>query len=209
MNAIDTGKRYFTSGQVAKFCGVSTRVVSNWFDAGILTGWRFPGSGDRRYCRNAVIDFMRSRGISTDGMPTSEINILVVSPDAMMRIEFVKCLNDKYVLTQVLDTFSAGVSLSSTTYDAVVIDFAIGRGEAVRIMKHIKSKPDCKIVCIGIAGEDEPDPQSYVRPPIKIIGKRNSDAIRAIVPHFDIMAQHPVDIDALTARIWPLLEGEA
>lgn len=37
-----------TTGKVAKICGVSPNTVAKWCDAGMLKGFRIPGSGGRR-----------------------------------------------------------------------------------------------------------------------------------------------------------------
>ena len=51
MSTADKTKEYkdvLTTGEVAKICNVAPRTVSKWFDTGALTGYRIPGSKDRR-----------------------------------------------------------------------------------------------------------------------------------------------------------------
>lgn len=43
-----------TAGEVARLCRVSPRTAARWIDDGILTGYRVPGSLDRRV---ALSDF--------------------------------------------------------------------------------------------------------------------------------------------------------
>ncbi len=47
--------KVFTTGQVAKICKVAPRTVSTWFDSGRLKGYRIPGSQDRPYSREYLI----------------------------------------------------------------------------------------------------------------------------------------------------------
>jgi len=56
-------KKVFTTGQVAKICRVSPRVVGKWFDAGKLGGYRIPGSQDRRIPREHLIRFLKEHGL--------------------------------------------------------------------------------------------------------------------------------------------------
>ena len=48
-----------TTGQVATICGVAPRTVCKWFDSGRLSGYRVPGSNDRRIPRDALEKFIR------------------------------------------------------------------------------------------------------------------------------------------------------
>lgn len=56
-------KKAFTSGDVADACGVSYRTAQKWIDAGILRGYRLPGSKDRRVPREELVRFMRENGM--------------------------------------------------------------------------------------------------------------------------------------------------
>ena len=55
-----------TTGQVAKFCAVSTRTVAKWIADGHLKGYILPGSKHRRVQRKHLIAFMEKHGIPMD-----------------------------------------------------------------------------------------------------------------------------------------------
>lgn len=61
------GDYVLSSGAVAKNCGVATRTASKWIDAGLLKGYRIPGSstsgGDRRVYAKDLVAFMEKRGM--------------------------------------------------------------------------------------------------------------------------------------------------
>ena len=77
--------KVFTTGQVAKICKVAPRTVSKWFDSGRLTGYRIPGSQDRRIPREYLIKFLKEHG-----MPLGELEdeamakVLVVGQDQVL-----------------------------------------------------------------------------------------------------------------------------
>lgn len=48
-----------TTGDVARICNVSRKTVTKWFDSGILSGYRLPGSKDRRILVDELYRFMR------------------------------------------------------------------------------------------------------------------------------------------------------
>lgn len=48
----------FTTGDIARHLRAAPRSVGKWIDAGLLPGYRLPGSGDRRVTRAALIKFL-------------------------------------------------------------------------------------------------------------------------------------------------------
>lgn len=48
----------FTTGEIAKICGVAPRTASKWIDSGLLPGWRIPGGNARRVSRAALNAFL-------------------------------------------------------------------------------------------------------------------------------------------------------
>ena len=56
----------FTTSDVAIICRVSTRIVTKWFDRGILGGYRLPGSKHRRFTRTHIRDFMAKQEMPLD-----------------------------------------------------------------------------------------------------------------------------------------------
>lgn len=56
-------KNVFTTGEVAKICGVAPRTVSKWFDSGRLRGFRVPGSQDRRIPLEHLLRFLNEHGM--------------------------------------------------------------------------------------------------------------------------------------------------
>jgi excisionase family DNA binding protein len=65
-------KKVFTTGQVAKICRVSSRVVGKWFDSGKLRGYRIPGHQDRRIPRDQLIRFLKEHGLPLGELEESQ-----------------------------------------------------------------------------------------------------------------------------------------
>ena len=51
--------KILTTGQVARLCKVTPRLVSKWFDSGKLKGYRIPGSQDRRIPSENLVQFLK------------------------------------------------------------------------------------------------------------------------------------------------------
>lgn len=59
---------HYSTGAVAKICGISQQTVIRCFDAGSLGGFKVPGTKFRRIPREALLKFMLENGIPTDAL---------------------------------------------------------------------------------------------------------------------------------------------
>lgn len=65
----------YTTGQCARFCRVAPRTFAKWFDSGYFTtGYRIPGSRDRRLPDKELRTFMVEHSIPTDLLDEYESN---------------------------------------------------------------------------------------------------------------------------------------
>lgn len=68
----------FSTGQVARICQVAPRTVSKWFDSGKITGYKIPGSNDRRIPRRNLFEFMSKNGIPIPACLRIEVDALIL-----------------------------------------------------------------------------------------------------------------------------------
>jgi len=157
-------KKVFTTGQVAKICKVAPRTVSKWFDSGRLRGYRIPGSQDRRIPREQLIRFLKEHH-----MPLGELEeegwhkILIIGAEKLFldRIKEELPESDDYKFEVANSGFEAGIQAESFHPDTMIIDLAMGRGEALLIAKNLRNNTAYEATAIiGLAGEDEPDPEA-------------------------------------------------
>ncbi len=148
----------FTTGQVAKICKVAPRTVSKWFDSGRLRGYRIPGSQDRRIPREHLIRFLKEHG-----MPLGELEdeamgkLLLVGVDSQVRSGLQEMISpNDFKLELAASGFEAGIQAESLHPDAVVIDFAMGRNEALMIAQNLKKNADyTDTVLIGLLSDED------------------------------------------------------
>lgn len=158
-----------TTGQVAKICRVAPRTVSKWFDSGKLKGFKLPGSSDRRIPRANLRKFLVEYGMSTDliDFEESQVRVLLVT-DCQIAAKHALDLNNDdnaYVVHVVKNAFEAGAYKAVPQF--VLIDFVIGRGEAMHIARAMRGligeqRPATKF--IAILGEDDSDPGAVCGP---------------------------------------------
>jgi excisionase family DNA binding protein len=150
--------KVFTTGQVAKICKVAPRTVSKWFDSGRLRGYRIPGSQDRRIPREYLIKFLKEHG-----MPLGELEdeamakVLVVGQDQVL-IENLKRnlpIEKSFKLATAASGFEAGIQAESFHPDCIVVDFSIGRVEALQICQNLRRNPQYgEVILIALLPDD-------------------------------------------------------
>lgn len=172
-------KKVFTTGQVAKICKVAPRTVSKWFDSGRLRGYRIPGSQDRRIPREQLIRFLKEHH-----MPLGELEeegwhkILIIGAEKLFldRIKEELPESDDYKFEVANSGFEAGIQAESFHPDTMIIDLAMGRSEALLIAKNLGNNIAYEAtVIVGLAGEDEPDPEALKAYGFKEIFKKPFD----------------------------------
>jgi excisionase family DNA binding protein len=148
----------FTTGQVAKICKVAPRTVSKWFDSGRLHGYRIPGSQDRRIPRQHLIRFLKEHG-----MPLGELEdeamgkVLLVGTDGPVRSSLDELMSaEDYKIEFAQSGFEAGIQAESLHPDCVVVDFTMGRNEAVMIAQNLKKNSEyADTVLIGLLTDED------------------------------------------------------
>lgn len=157
-------RKVFTTGQVAKICKVAPRTVSKWFDSGRLVGYRIPGSQDRRIPREHLIRFLKEHQ-----MPLGELEeeayskVLIIGTDRMMieRLHGMLPEADDYKVQLAHSGFEAGIQAEAFHPDAIVLDLAMGRSEGLQIVANLRRNTNYDdVIIIGLAAEDEPNPDS-------------------------------------------------
>jgi len=76
--------RVFTTGQVARICGVTPQTVTKWTDNGTLPCYRIPGGVDRRVSRDELVALLTATGM-WDSIPLVSRRLLglVSAEDAL------------------------------------------------------------------------------------------------------------------------------
>ncbi|MDD3586971.1 MAG: helix-turn-helix domain-containing protein [Thermoguttaceae bacterium] len=150
--------KVFTTGQVAKICKVAPRTVSKWFDSGRLKGYRIPGSQDRRIPREYLIKFLKEHGMPINGLEDESFaKVLIVAQDQVL-IENVKRElpeEKSFKVTIASSGFDAGIAAESFHPDCIIVDFSIGKPEALQICQNLRRNPEfSEIILIALLPDD-------------------------------------------------------
>jgi excisionase family DNA binding protein len=150
--------KVFTTGQVAKICKVAPRTVSKWFDSGRLRGYRIPGSQDRRIPREYLIRFLKEHGMPLGDLEDEAMaKVLFVGQDQVL-IENLKRelpIDRSFKLAVAASGFEAGLQAESFHPDCIIVDFSIGRVEALQICQNLRRNPEyAEVILIALLPDD-------------------------------------------------------
>jgi len=151
-------KTIFTTGQVAKICKVAPRTVSKWFDSGRLRGYRIPGSQDRRIPREHLVRFLKEHGMPLGELEDEAVGkVLLVGAEPMIRASLNEQMGtDAFKLDYASSGFEAGIQAESLHPDCVVIDFVMGRNDALMIAQNLKKNANyTDTVLIGLLNDED------------------------------------------------------
>lgn len=149
-------KDVLTTGEVAKICNVAPRTVSKWFDSGALSGYRIPGSKDRRIPLNQLIRFMKQHGMPLNGLHTGCTRVMLVDEEQDIVEVLEKILEDeaKYEVEVARNGFVAGVTAEKFRPHVILLDLHIRDIDFRELVKHVKANPDLQLTkVVGMSGK--------------------------------------------------------
>src|SRR6187401_2401568 len=171
--------KVFTTGQVAKICKVAPRTVSKWFDSGRLKGYRIPGSQDRRIPREYLIKFLKEHGMPLGDLEDEAMaKVLIVSQDQIL-IENLKRelpVERSFKLSVAASGFEAGIQAESFHPDSIVVDYSIGRTEALQICQNLRRNSEYANTILIALLPDDGGSTSFDRSSINETFKKPFDA---------------------------------
>ena len=172
-------KKVFTTGQVAKICQVAPRTVSKWFDSGRLRGYRIPGSQDRRIPREYLIKFLKEHGMPLGDLEDEAMaKVLVVGQDQVL-IENLKRhlpVEKSFKIAVAARGFEAGIQAESFHPDCIVVDFSIGKIEALQICQNLRRNAEYGETILIALLPDDGSSTSFDRSAINETFKKPFDA---------------------------------
>ena len=171
--------KVFTTGQVAKICKVAPRTVSKWFDSGRLKGYRIPGTQDRRIPREYMIRYLKEHGMPLGDLEDEAMaKVLIVAQDQVL-IENMKRelpVERSFKVAVASSGFDAGIQAESFHPDCIIVDFSIGRTEALQICQNLRRNSEFTEVILIALLPDDGSSTSFDRSSINETFKKPFDA---------------------------------
>jgi len=138
-------KKPLTTGEIAQYCQVTSRTVSQWINEGKLQAYQTPGKHSRVSHEN-FLNFLKKYH-----MPIPEVlrnnqdkqSILIVDDDKAMvkAIKRTLILENKYEIETAEDGFIAGQKFNANKPDLVILDIRMPRVNGFQLCSAIREDP--------------------------------------------------------------------
>ena len=111
----ESEKKNYTTGDIAKMCGVNFRTVIRWIQRGHLKAFQLPGRGDHRVLRKDFLAFLNQNNMPLPEELTSSVFVVVaVDNDSEGCAAIEKALTKLgFEVAVAADAFSAGAAVMS------------------------------------------------------------------------------------------------
>ena len=151
-------KRVFTTGEVAKYCGVHFRTVIRWIERGKLKAYKLPGRGDNRIEEKDFIVFLEENGMPLpDDIQKHNKRILIVDDEKEMASVIQRIFKrEGYETAIAQDGFQAGELLSAFQPNLMTLDLSMPNMNGFAVLEYIHNHStykDLKIIVVSALDE--------------------------------------------------------
>jgi len=152
---LDAPKRFISTFDAARTCGVSVFSVQRWFDEGLLRGAKLPG-GRRLIDPSSLDQFMRKHALKSSERGSDVLRVLVVEDDPPL-LEILKdCLAAAggFIVETATGGLSAGLKIADFRPHCLVLDVMLEDVPGPTIVREIRqSQVGAAMRIIAISGK--------------------------------------------------------
>lgn len=152
-------RKIYTTGQVAKTCGVSLSTAKRWVERGEIQGFRLPGSGEWRVPKQELVNFMERSGFPVGLIPGERKKKILVVDDEKEILDLVERILSKeghFDLEFSQNGYEACIKVGNFKPDLVILDVmmpGIDGFEVARVIKESnESKDNHKVTILFLSG---------------------------------------------------------
>jgi CheY-like chemotaxis protein len=172
-------KDLYSTGDIARICGVTINTVVKWFETGELKGRRTSKTGARRITRKNLFSFLKRQGFPPDTASREKYRIVVVDNDKTVISTIKKAFRHSYGCTvdATASNFEAGLLTSRLKPDIVFLNVNLKGVEAKKLLKLVRAGRDArKIHVVAIT---------------RRLGKQRREEMSR---HFDAVLAQPLEV---------------
>lgn len=157
------GKKYYTTGDIARYCEVDVNTVKNWIRNGNLRAFTTP-SGHYRISRDRFIALIKEQGFLYDPSYFNDDSyipdILIIDGDTNQRDSVINVLNKLYKnirLQTASNSFDGYAKILKQRPKIILIDLAVSSITGLEFLRFVRSKDnlnDMRILVISPHGNE-------------------------------------------------------
>lgn len=149
-------KQALTTGDVAKYCGVSFRTVIRWIEGGRLNAYRLPGRGDNRIHVEEFLQFLTEHDMPIpEELTDSQRRVLVIEADLQASDNVTNLLNNVGFEVQTAQNgFDAGCCIETFSPAVVVLDMNVPGLAGDELVEYIRTRQDPQHIRILLIGQN-------------------------------------------------------
>ena len=143
----ESGRRFFTTSEVARYCAVTNDGVLKWIKSGKLRAFSTPG-GHYRVSAEDFRSFLEKYDIPVDESffrgTQRERSVLVVDDEPNIREivrRLLKELDENMHVEEACDGYEAGIKIGSLQPDLVIMDVMMPRVDGISLCRSIRDNP--------------------------------------------------------------------
>jgi len=158
-----TKRRFFTTGQIAKICGVSIATVQKWIDAGEIASYRLPmTASERRVSRESLLSFMKRYNVPTGEITGSSMYRVLIAglePTAEGQVkETLEKLHPSVEVRVCAEATEFLLLVGSLIPDAIIFDYHLPGFNALKLIESLRENDQfkgTKLVIISDLSEED------------------------------------------------------
>lgn len=165
-------KDAFTTGEVAKFCGVNFRTVIRWIEKGYIEAYKLPGRGDNRVPIKALIDFLNKNampvpdevaelassleedaGVDKEPVKNDKLRVLIIEDEELMSKSMQRSIaRAGYDVEWAANGIEAGIKLETFKPEIITLDLqmpGMSGFEVLEVLHGTERYQDIKVLVVS------------------------------------------------------------
>jgi len=191
---LDVPKRFITTFDAARTCGVSVFSIQRWFDEGLLRGAKLPG-GRRLIDPSSLDQFMRKHSLKSSERGPNVLRVLVVEDDPLLldAIQDGLAAAGGFAVETATCGLSAGLKIADFQPHCLVLDVMLEDVPGSAIVREIRKSQvgaSMRIIAISAKAKDKDIQEvinaganDYLRKPFKMADLIKTIRLKRTIRH--------------------------
>lgn len=151
--------KVLTTGEAAKYCGVTFRTIIRWIERGRLKAYKLPGRGDHRIKAEDFVCFLRENEMPIPKELENGNRIILVIEDQPEMASAIRRVLTRagYTVEVASDGFIAGALLSRITPSLITLDLKMPGIDGYQVLTYIREHEEHALAKVLVISAEPPE----------------------------------------------------